>query len=718
MNTNQEQDGYEPLVPTKNITTGNLNSAAQNNTPPVINNEDGWEPLVKSSNSPEVLPSQNKESIPGADSALLPAQPADGSARLGDIAKVVPNSLGDIWNLVKQGTVGTVQNLAKIPGETINLVKEQGIGNAIKNTLTSIPGAVKDTALSLVPQSAKEILNTNALSEIPAEFKSLVEQNGGSYANALLSAVKSVPGAIPDAVSQYANQIDRARQAVENHPVNEFLGYLGLKALGENKVNIPQDSILNKPVSEIPKDTLNALPGSETIPKMVRRVGDTFENRKELNQQPEAVQKAVKSDIPQPQAELIHEANPQEKAVMKQMLDLQEKGTKKLIMKPEERPDAKIGQQAMNMVNFLQDQKKQAQIVEGEHVKGLTNRQVDFSKTAQDFKDRLATLGVTEGEKGRLDFSKSELSTPSSAKDRGLLQLTSDELKPNENGQYIKPANELHTIRQRLFNETQNKNFTEPFTDRIVSMVHNDEGTSVRSGLLHDISKQAGSAGKGYEAETTRNAKIQNALQTFFKLVGKDSGGREMNIKNLGAGEVANRLEGNASAKVENAFKVLEDTAKEYGFKSNVSIRKLVAFKTILKNVVGETQHNSLAGGVEQGTKAALPDALDIASHAVEGNKMGVIKSVGKFIKGNTRAEQIRNLKNLLNSTYETPRPNTTITKTVPELIGIKPESIDKIKTFIGLGKKAAEKAGLGEDYQKVMDHISNKNNIDPDLGF
>lgn len=661
----------------------------------------------------------SQTSVPGAESAAIPAQPASGS-NLGfvDAAKMLPNALNDVWSLVKEGTVGTAENLLKIPGEAVSLVKEQGIGNAIKNTVKSIPEAVGKTASALVPQSAKELVNTNALSQIPDQFKELVKQNGGSYANALLTAIKTIPGSIPDAAQNYVNQIDRARQAVENHPVNEFLGWMGLKALGANKVTLPENSVLNKNISDVPGDTFKAIPGSAIPGKMVRRVGDAINSTKELSQQPEQIKSAVKADIPQPQAELINQANPQEKAVMKQMLDLQKEGVKKLIMKPEERPDAKIGQQAMNMVDYLQKQKKQAQFIEGEHVKGLVNKPVDFSKTFQDFKDRMATLGVTEGEKGRLDFSKSELSTPASAKDRGLLQLTFDELKPNNEGQYVKSANELHTIRQRLFNETQNKNFTEPFSDRIVSMVHNDEGTSVRSGLLHDISKQGGGSGKGYEAETTKNAKIQDALQTFFKLIGKDANSRGTDIKNLGAGEVANRLEGNASAKVENAFQKLEDTAKEYGFKSNVSVRKLVAFKTILKNIVGETQHNSLAGGVEQGVKAALPDAIDVAGQAHSGNIVGAIKAVGKFVKGNTRAEQVRALENLLNTEYKEPASTAQVTKTVPELIGIKPENIDKLKTFMGLGKKAAERAGMGDEYNKIIDHVSKKDNIDPDLGF
>lgn len=603
-------------------------------------------------------PTDPNRPLPGSETAVLPAVKApETGTGLSDLAKTPVNAIGDVLNLIKDSTYGTAKKvLYDIPKTAIESVEEQGLGNTLKNTAKSLPGAVLDVGKSLIPQSAKELANTDALTEIPEQFKELVKENGGSYSKAFQAAVKAVPGSLPDAAVNYASQIDRARESIENHPVNEYLGYLGLKSLGEMKLpKKPDSKVLNTPINEIPgniadktKNTVKAIPGSDLPGKAVRRAADFIESRQELNKQPQAVQTAIKAEIPQPQAELIHEANPEEKSAMSEMLEKQQVGAKKLIMKPEERPDAVIGREAMKTVKFLEDQKKSASLEEGQHVKNLSNKPIDFSGTVNDFMDRLATMGVKMGEKGRLDFTKSELSTPASAKDRGLLQLTADELKPDENGEYKKSADELHTVRQRLFNETQNKNFTEPFTDRVVSMVHNDMGTSVRSGLLHDISKQAGDTGKGYESTVTKNASIQDALQSFYKLVGKDTGSRETNIKNLGVGEVANRLEGNASAKVENAFQKIEDTAKKYGYENPISIRKLVAFKSILKNIVGETQHNSLAGATEQGVKSALPDASDVIGNAASGKVVGAAKALMEFAKGNTKSEQVRVLKGLL----------------------------------------------------------------------
>lgn len=406
-----------------------------------------------------------------------------------------------------------------------------------------------------------------------------------------------------------------------------------------------------KKVASITKDTVgntaetvaDHIPFKEIPGKMVRRAGDAIDAHADIKAQPKEIQTAIKADIPRPQAEFINNMTPETKALASDMLKKQVNGTEKLVMKPSERPDAVIGQRALEPVKFLEDQKKTSQINEGEHVKNLTGKPVDLSTTKTNFLDKLKTLGVEQGEDGKLDFSKSELTTPASAKDRGLLQTTFEELK-NENP----TAGEAHTIRQRLFNETQGKNFTEPFSDRIVDIVHNNRGTSVRSDILHAIRDQAGGTGEGYAAEATKNAKIQDALQQFYKSFGKDLGGKEINIQNLKAGEVSNRLGGNASSNVESALQKVENLAREYGYKSNTSTRELVAFKTIIKNIVGETQHNSLAGAMEQGTKAALPDAVDVMGHGASGDILGAGKAILKFAKGNTKAEQIRALEELL----------------------------------------------------------------------
>ena len=180
-------------------------------------------------------------SVPGADTAMFPASPAGKGNN--DYLKIAPNALKDIGSLLYQGTVGTAQNIAKIPGEAGGLIQDEGGGamgvlKGAHDLVNSIPDATVQMAWGMVPQSAKELINTNAISQIPDQFKQLAKESGG-YGPAFLNAVKALPGAVPEAIKQYADQLDRSRQAFENHPVNEALGYFGLKAL----VDSPTDAI-------------------------------------------------------------------------------------------------------------------------------------------------------------------------------------------------------------------------------------------------------------------------------------------------------------------------------------------------------------------------------------------------------------------------------------------------------------------------------------------
>ena len=207
---------------------------------------------TKSQVTPQnVIQSLAKKTLPGASTAVIPALPAGATKTgLADTTKIIPNALGDIWNLVKEATYGTAKKIVyDIPKEAIGLVKDQGIVGAVKSYTKSIPSAVKEVTTGLIPQSAKEITNINAIAEIPDQFKQLVKQSNGSYTKAFLSAIKAIPGALPDAAQNYLDQIDRARQSVVNHPVNEFLGYMGLKSLGNIKTKTAVGALDKKPIT-------------------------------------------------------------------------------------------------------------------------------------------------------------------------------------------------------------------------------------------------------------------------------------------------------------------------------------------------------------------------------------------------------------------------------------------------------------------------------------
>jgi len=206
-------------------------------------------------------PILGKPPVPGSETALLPAKSSQAGAQFGDIGRIPINILGDIGTLAKEGTYGTARKLAyDIPEAALGLVKETGgILPALRGFVKEVPRAIAETAYSLVPQSAKEIANVEALKQIPTEFQALAQEAGG-YKNAMKQLVKSVPTSIVPGLLDFADQIDRGRQAFVNHPVFEALGYAGIKQLATNpKVFMQQNRQALQTTGEFLKNPIKGL---------------------------------------------------------------------------------------------------------------------------------------------------------------------------------------------------------------------------------------------------------------------------------------------------------------------------------------------------------------------------------------------------------------------------------------------------------------------------
>ena len=164
---------------------------------------------------------------------LTPATASAEKPKVTEPLKLLPNAISDAWNLIKQMTYGTAKTIKEIPGVAADIYGEEkksgrGIGGMISDIGKSVLPAVGQTAWGIVPQSAKELLNTEAMGQIPKEFEALAKQTGG-YGNAIKAMIKEIPSSTPKALKDYMGQVDKARMAFENHPLNETIGYMMLK---------------------------------------------------------------------------------------------------------------------------------------------------------------------------------------------------------------------------------------------------------------------------------------------------------------------------------------------------------------------------------------------------------------------------------------------------------------------------------------------------------
>src|SRR5207244_10804727 len=141
----------------------------------------------------------------------------------------------------KNATPEQKKKLDTLKGEADTAQGKTGLVAAAGNVAQSIPGNIGSTLWGLVPQSAKELANTDAMSQIPEQFQKLAKDKGG-YMNAFVDTLKSMHESVVPGLNDFVSHVDRARQAVENHPVYETLGWLGLKELATNPAKFVKDT--------------------------------------------------------------------------------------------------------------------------------------------------------------------------------------------------------------------------------------------------------------------------------------------------------------------------------------------------------------------------------------------------------------------------------------------------------------------------------------------
>lgn len=593
-----------------------------------------------------------------------------GEAGLGSAAAAVQAIFAPITSVMKAaGEAGS-----NIPG--MGGLANSGPVSAALDKVNAL-GAALDAIAAKHPQIAKDL--TDALTVVSAVVgpKGLPEAAGeatlSDVAKSSFNAAKDA-SASADALGAKigAKSEALATKIGESAPMKTAVA--GAKGVKDAVLELPGKAFgaVKSGVSAAVKPAASALAEGDTVGSATARSFiDKQAAKADLALQPPVVQKAVAAKIPQPVATFVHGLSTQEKTTAMKMLDLQEEGMKNLSSK--NRPESLIGQNVLDRVKAIADANKKAGEGTQGAVSAIADKPVNYEGTAKTFMDHLDTLGIHPAEDGKLDFSGSQFDGPASAKNRNFLQAAYEKLSPAADGSYVKSAKELHIGRQSLFQTIKDQPSADPFAGEATMAVN-----TARKGLLKDISSQGGEAGTAYRGNATTYATTEKTLQDFYKLIGKKWAGKPEDALSLKAGEVANRLKGNASADVNEIFARLEQVARDSGFKSSTSLANLADFNAILKEIVGDTQTNGFAGGIERGTRAGGSAAANAAGHVMDtlAHPISAVGKAGqaamKFTNSNARNEAIRALRKLLAServrTLEQGAPD--VTPTVDETGG------------------------------------------------
>ncbi len=205
----------------------------------------------------------------GKTGVMIPAQPSISTNKdygwgdmFKDTGKIFANAASDVASIGKELFIKTPKRVFyDIPKEGYQLLKEQGLADAVKNTYTSFPDALAGTVWNLVPESAKQLGGKENWNASIEAWQELLHQNGGSWSKAFGQALKaeSLPETGNTANQLMLDNIDRARVSFIDHPISETLGYLGMKQLVNGVIDPKAGEAQIKKLATTAKDTVTDL---------------------------------------------------------------------------------------------------------------------------------------------------------------------------------------------------------------------------------------------------------------------------------------------------------------------------------------------------------------------------------------------------------------------------------------------------------------------------
>jgi hypothetical protein len=142
-------------------------------------------------------------------------------------------------------------------------------------------------------------------------------------------------------------------------------------------------------------------------------------------------------------------------------------------------------------------------------------------------------------------------------------------------------------------------------------------------------------------------AEIATPVETFVRLLNYKGKLDDIVAKDLKAGEIAQRVLGNAADRPMQTINDILEVAGKYGYKSDDNIYNQIIFSDLIEKAFGITQPRSLAGGVARGVEAGI-GTLGAATDIATGNYASFLARGFKYLLGKTTDDQLRALRELL----------------------------------------------------------------------
>lgn len=345
------------------------------------------------------------------------------------------------------------------------------------------------------------------------------------------------------------------------------------------------------------------------------------------------VKNARKQGFDEGMTTVIANASHIDKRKMLQMVSKLEKGKADSLYQAKNRPADVAGDSLLKQVNFVKSNNVQAGKQLGRVAQTLKGKEVDVDAPISKFIDDIQELGVTIDDKGKPNFSGSQIEGVAPAESLITKVVSRIESNPDPD------AFQAHNLKKFL---DENINFGKAAeglggkTERVVK--------GFRSGINESISSK-------FERYREANARFSDTVQALDSL--QDAAGKKLDFFGPNAdkatGTVLRRLMSNAQGRVTlmDAIDNIEVTAKKYGGSFDDDIMTQMLFADELDAVFGGGARTSLKGEVK---KANVESAIDVSQMTIPGALATGAKAGVKKLRGINEKNQLKAIKKLLMS--------------------------------------------------------------------
>jgi hypothetical protein len=349
---------------------------------------------------------------------------------------------------------------------------------------------------------------------------------------------------------------------------------------------------------------------------------------------------AIKQGFSEGVVASIKGATKQDRAKMREMVDVLEKGKNFERYAAKSRPSDTPGKSVMDRLRVVKSANKEAGMaLEGE-AKALKGKKVDYTPAVESFLDDLDDMGVgveiVDGVgRGIFDGSDIEMLTGTEATlNKVIARMT-------KGGQDV-DAYDVHRLKKYIDENVtygKNKDGLGGKTERILK--------SLRRNLDGVLDKNFPS----YDAVNRQYSETVNALDFF-----QDSAGSKIDLSSPNAekavGTLTRRLLSNAQSRISvmDSIEELQRVAKKNGGKFDDDILTQTMFYDELEKIFGSSAKTSFQGGIEKGAAKAMVDTgtgrrgmfetgADLAGAALDKtrgvNEEGALKAIKALLNEN-----------------------------------------------------------------------------------